>query len=141
MYGSIRHICLISPLVCQVCYNEKSFNMVHVDDLLTFLFEFYNYALYVKNDKTLDDKDAKIEMLRDNVDERYTRSLLTRTMNAKKRQRTSKTEQDSTTRSAGQDSVSHQRAVMTVALQKLGFKVPDEGNSPRFEPFIKVCVE
>ncbi|EJC98934.1 uncharacterized protein FOMMEDRAFT_161133 [Fomitiporia mediterranea MF3/22] len=115
--------------------------MAHADDLMTFLLEFYNYALYVKNDKTLDDKDAKIEMLRDNVDKRYTRSLTTRTTNAKKRQRTSKTDQDGSNRSAGQGSVSHQRAVMTVALQKSGFKVQDDENSARFEPFIKVCVE
>ena len=49
--------------------------MLAPSDLLKFLFEFYNYASFVKNDTSLDDKERDITALLRSVVNKYPRSL------------------------------------------------------------------
>ena len=61
--------------------------MTRSNDLVTFLFEFYNYVKLVKDDRTLDDKKSEIAKLVEDIDAQKLSSLYSRASKNKKRSR------------------------------------------------------
>ena len=113
--------------------------MTRSNDLVTFLFEFYNYVKLVKDDRTLDDKKSEIAKLVEDIDAQKLSSLYSRASKNKKRSRRGEGHGD-TNDGADRSSSKHIRTVMTGVLRESGFKLRDQYIGG-FEPLVEVSAQ
>ena len=117
--------------------------MREIRDLVTFLFEFYNYVRHVGDANKLGNKETKIKSLTDRIKAVYTESLGTPGKQGRKRPR-SGLGQDGANPSPGHGSTHAQLSAMIDALQKARYQVQvfaeEMQDAEEYEPLVKVSI-
>ena len=114
--------------------------MREIRDLVTFLFEFYNYARYVRDKDILGDREGDIAGLVQTINTIVHKSLHTHAMKRTKIRSSPSEGRDGTSDSPNQDCTECIRTAMVVALRDAGFEAIDDYSEEELEPLVEVSV-